>query len=122
MGLKDFITKWSIREIARTPFKVFNMTKKKNPGSSEAEIAPLIFQRRMHRGFTPAEQQGRIDVYFEVNSQIRTFREACHAIAVVEFKIHPHDEDNVDFLTKNIDQELDKLGYVEEELSSKESF
>ncbi len=120
MGLGNFITKWSIRGIARTQFRLFKLTQKKTPGSTEAEIAPLIFQRRMHRVYTPAEQQERVDFYFEVNSPIRTLREACHAIAVVEFKIHPLDEDNIGFLTEIIDKEIDKLGYVEEGLSSKE--
>ena len=114
MGLSDFIMKWSIRGIARTQFRIFKLTKRNNPHSTEAEIAPLIFQRRMHRVYTTAEQQGRIDVYFEVNNPIRTLREACHAIAVIEFKIHPLDEDNVAFLTEVIDKQFDKLGYLEE--------
>lgn len=114
MGLSDFITKRSIRGIARTQFRLFKLTKEKNPGISEHEISPLIFTRRMNRISASQEQQGRVEVYFEVNGPIRTLREACHAIAVVEFKIHPSDEDNVGYLIGIIDKELDKLGYVEE--------
>jgi len=116
MGLSDFVTRWSIRGIARTQFRLFKLTKKKNPGISEQEIAQSIFIRRMNRISMSPEQQGRAEVYFEVNNPIRTLREACHAIAVVEFKIHPSDNDNVNFLVGIIDKELDKLGYVEGEL------
>jgi hypothetical protein len=116
MGLSDFITRWSIRGIARTQFRRFKLTQKKNPWISEQEIAQSIFTGRMSRISTSPEQQGRVEVYFDVNTPIQTLREACHAIAVVEFKIHPSDNDNVNFLVGIIDKELDKLGYVEEEL------
>lgn len=112
MGLSNFITRWSIRGIARTQFRLFKLTQKNNPAISELEIAQLIFTRRMNRISTSPEQQGRVEVYFEVNNPIRTLGEACHAIAVVEFKIHPSDNDNVNLLVEIIDKELDKLGYV----------
>ena len=116
MGLSDFITRWSIRGIARTQFRRFKLTQKKNPWISEQEIAQSIFTGRMSRISTSPEQQGRVEVFFDVNTPIQTLREACHAIAVVEFKIHPSDNDNVNFLVGIINKELDKLGYVEGEL------
>ncbi len=112
MGLSNFITRWSIRGIARTQFRLFKLTQKNNPAISEQEIAQLIFTGRMNRISTSPEQQGRVEVYFDVNNPIRTLSEACHAIAVVEFKIHPSDNDNVNLLVEIIDKELDKLGYV----------
>ena len=116
MGLSDFVTRWSIRGIARTQFRRFKLTQKKNPWISEQEIAQSIFTGRMSRISTSSERQGRVEVYFDVNAPIQTLREACQAIAVVEFKIHPSDNDNVNFLVGIIDKELDKLGYVEGEL------
>lgn len=111
MGISDIITRWSIRGIARTQFRLFRLTQEKNPGVPESEIAPLIFTRRMNRIISSEEQKKRVDIYLEVNSPPKTLRQACRAIAVVEFKIHPEDQDNVSYLNSIIDKELDKLGY-----------
>jgi len=120
MVLGDFITKWSIRGIARTQLRLLNLTRKKNPDVSEQEIATLLFTRRMNRVYSSTEQKERVQVYFNVNSPIRSIREACYAIAVVEFKIHPLDDDNVQYLKDIIDNELDKHGYVENRGSDEE--
>lgn len=111
--LGDLITKWSIRGIARTQLRLLNLTRKKNPNVSEQEIATLLFTRRMKRVYSSTEQKERVQLYFNVNSPIRSIREACYAIAVVEFKIHLLDGDNVQCLKDIIDNELDKRGYVE---------
>ena len=112
MGIHDLIVKWSIRGIARTQLRAFKLTQKKNVDASEADIAPLLFERRMRVLGSSAEQQAMISYYFKVNSPITTLREACHAIAVVEHKISPLDEENVRFLTEIIDKELEKRGYI----------
>ena len=114
MGLGDIIVKWQIRGVAKTQYRLFKITKKKKPELSEEEIAPQIFIRRMGRIVSSESQQFRINTYFEVNPPIRTLREACHAIAVVEHKIHPEDYGNVLFLETIINKELDRLGYSEE--------
>ena len=114
MGIRDIITKWEVRGIAKTQHRIFRLTQQKNPSLSEAEISPLIFIRRMGKVIATKSQQFRIDTYFDINPPIHTLREACHAIAVVEHRIHPEDSNNVKFLTEIIDKELNRLGYTEE--------
>ena len=114
MGLGQLIARWTVRGIARTQFRIFKLTQQKNPATAETTIAPLIFTRRMQRFVSPLGQNARIEAYFGANDPIRTLRDACHAIAVVEFKIDPMDEENVTYLTAIIDAELGKLGYVEQ--------
>jgi hypothetical protein len=113
MGLGRFLAMWSIRGIARTQFRLFRLTQQ-NPGIPETVIAPHIFVRRMKRVTSPPGQEERIAAYFDANGPVKTLRDACHAIAVVEFKIHPLDEQNVAYLSDIIDAELQRLGYAEE--------
>lgn len=114
MGLRDMITKWSIRDIARTQFRLFNLARQKNRNALEREVAPLLFMRRMGSVILPKGQQERIDAYTRLQGLPKTLRQACHAIAVIEFKINPLDQKNVALLTRTIDKQLDRLGYAEE--------
>jgi hypothetical protein len=114
MGLRQVIARWTVCGIARTQFRIFRLTQQKNPGVTETMIAPLIFTRRMQRLVSPSGQNARIEAYFDANGSIRTLRDACHAIVVVEFKIDPLDDGNVNYLAVIVDQELDRLGYAEE--------
>lgn len=114
MGLSQFIAGWTVRGIARTQFRLFKLTQQKSPGVPEHAIAPLILGHRFRRTSLSSAEAYRGAAYFEVNPPPRTLREACHAIAVIEFKIDPLDVPNVTYLTGIIDSELEKLGYVEE--------
>ena len=115
MVLGNFITKWSIRGIARTQFRLFRLTQEKSPGVPECLIAPQIFQRRMNKILSSDAQKERIKIYLGEKGSPKTLRQACYAIAIVEFKINPLDEDNVTFMTGILDKELQSLGYTEEE-------
>ena len=114
MGLRNMITKWSVRDIARTQFRLFNLARQDNQLALEREIAPLLFMRRMGSFILPKGQQERIDAHTQLHGLPKTLRQACHAIAVIEFKIHPLDQENVALLTRTIDKQLDRLGYAEE--------
>jgi hypothetical protein len=115
MGLRQLIARWTVRGIARTQFRIFRLTQQKNPGVPETTIAPLVFTRRMQRFVSPVGQNARIEAYLDANGPIRTLRDACYAIAVVEFKIDPLDDSNVSYLVAIVDQELARLGYAEED-------
>lgn len=112
MGLRKLVTRWSVRDIARTQLRLLKRIQSEYPSLSESDIATLLFERRIGKLYSPEGEEYRKSIYLAANGIPQSLREACHAIAIIEFRIHPEDDDNVAVLTGLIDKELIKLGYL----------
>lgn len=100
--------------IARSQFAMFQRMKRKNPELSESEIAEHLFAHRFSTIGPVRKERARLQAYVNENSPPSTLREVCYAIAEVEMDISPLNIEQYDLIIVVIDEELERLGYVEE--------
>ena len=105
--------------IARSQYSLYKKTKKKNPDLKESDIAPHIFEHRFSRLGPTRKERQRLEQYLSVSPVPNTLREVCHAIAEIELNLNPLDLEMYSFAMKVIDEELNRLGYLEDDLLDK---
>lgn len=102
--------------IARSQYSLYKKTKKKNPDSKESDIAPHIFTHRFSRLGPTRKERRRLEQYLSESPVPNTLREVCHAIAEIEFNLNPLEWERLSLVMEVIDEELNRLGYFEEDL------